>query len=157
MHTRAAPKQKLLDPAFDGRVVADIEAFLTDRIALARDRGVSFEQLVLDPGPDFGKTPAQTLEALGGLADLHALERPLLLAASRKDFIGALTGRAPRERLAGTLAAIAHGLEAGVHILRVHDVRAASDFVRVWQALRGEVDVDSSLRLEDDLRREPQC
>jgi dihydropteroate synthase len=59
--------------------------------------------------------------------------------------------------LAGTLAAIAHGLEAGVHILRVHDVRAASDFVRVWQALRGEVDVDSSLRLEDDLRREPQC
>jgi dihydropteroate synthase len=155
MHTRAAPKQKLLDPAFDGAVVDEVERFLSDRIALALDRGVSFEQLLLDPGPDFAKTPAQTVEALRGLDRLHALGRPLLLAVSRKDFIGALTARPPRERLGGTLAAIAHGLDAGAHILRVHDVRAASDFVRVRRALRGEVDVDSSLRLADELRREP--
>jgi dihydropteroate synthase len=156
MHTRAAPKQKLLDPAFDGQVATDVERFLNDRIALALDRGMSFEQLLLDPGPDFAKTPAQTVEALRGLGRLHALERPLLLAVSRKDFIGALTGRPPRERLGGTLAAVAHGLDAGVHILRVHDVRAAADFVRVWRTLNGEVDVPSSLRLADELRREPR-
>ncbi len=116
---------------------------------------MAFEQLLLDPGPDFGKTPAQTVEALRGLDRLHALGRPLLLAVSRKDFIGALTGRPPRERLGGTLAAVAHGLEAGAHILRVHDVAATADFLRVWTALRGGAEVPSSLRLGEELRREP--
>jgi dihydropteroate synthase len=154
MHTRAAPKEKLLDDAWDGRVAADVEQFLSERIALALERGVAFEQLLLDPGPDFSKTPAQTVEALRAMEGLHALGRPLLLAVSRKDFIGALTGRPPRERLAGTLAAVALGLDAGAHILRVHDVAATSDFVRVWRALRGEVEIASSLRLDEDLRRE---
>ena len=58
---------------------------------------------------------------------------------SRKDFIGALTGREPRERLAGTLAALGHGADAGAQILRVHDVREAADFLAVRAALRGEV------------------
>jgi dihydropteroate synthase len=154
MHTRAAPKQKLLDPAYDGRIAADVQRFLSDRIALALDRGMSFEQLALDPGPDFAKTPAQTVEALRALGRLHTLERPLLLAVSRKDFVGALTGRPPRERLGGTLAAVGFGLDAGTHILRVHDVAATSDFVRVWRALRGEIEISSSLRLGEDLRRE---
>jgi dihydropteroate synthase len=154
MHTRAAPKQKLLDPALDGRALADVEQFLAERIALALDRGVVFEQLLLDPGPDFGKTPAQTVEVLRGLDRLHALERPILLAPSRKDFLGAITGRPPRERLAGTLAAVAHGLDAGAHMIRVHDVEATADFVRVRSALRGEVEVEASLRLADELRRE---
>lgn len=154
MHTRAAPKQKLLDARFDGRIAADVERLLTDRIALALDRGMSFEQLLLDPGPDFAKTPAQTVEALQGTERLHALERPLLWAVSRKDFIGALTGRPPRERLGGTLAAVGFGLAAGAHILRVHDVAATADFVRVWRALRGEVELPSSLRLDEGLRRE---
>ena len=60
------------------------------------------------------------------------------MAISRKDFIGALTGRAPRERLAGTLAALAHGVDAGAHIFRVHDVAAAADFLAVRAALAGE-------------------
>lgn len=154
MHTYAAPKQKLLDPTFDGRAASDVARFLTDRIALALERGMSFEQLMLDPGPDFGKTPAQTLEALRGLERMHGLERPLLLAVSRKDFVGALTGRPPRERLGGTLAAVAHGLDSGAHVLRVHDVAATADFIRVWRALRSEIEVPSSLRLGEDLRRE---
>lgn len=152
MHTPAAPKEKLLDPRFDGTVVEDIETFLARRLALALERGMTLEQVLLDPGPDFGKTPAQTVEALRGLERLHALGRPLLLAVSRKDFIGALTGRAPRERLAGTLAAIAHGLDAGVHVLRVHDVAAAADFIAVRAALNAEVEVEPSLRLADRLR-----
>src|SRR5205085_1794459 len=60
MHTRAAPKQKLLDPSYDGRMAADVVAFLRERMALAVERGVAAEQLILDPGPDFGKTPAPT-------------------------------------------------------------------------------------------------
>ena len=154
MHTRAAPKQKLLDPGLDGRIVADVELFLGERITLALEHGVAFEQLLLDPGPDFGKTPAQTLEALRALDRLHELGRPLLLAVSRKDFVGAITGRAPRARLAGTLAAIASGMDAGAHVLRVHDVAATADFLAVRAALSAEAELDPAIRLADELRRE---
>jgi dihydropteroate synthase len=154
MHTRAAPKQKLVDRSLDGRAAEDVERFLVQRIELAMDRGMAFEQLMLDPGPDFGKTPAQTVESLRRLAQLHQLGRPLLLAVSRKDFIGAITGRAPRSRLAGTLAAVGYGAQAGVHLLRVHDVAATADFLAVRAALLGETDVDPALALPDDIRWE---
>ncbi|HUZ29882.1 MAG TPA: dihydropteroate synthase [Solirubrobacteraceae bacterium] len=152
MHTRAAPKQKLIDPAFDGRMAADVEDFLRRRIELALSRGVAFEQLMLDPGPDFGKTPAQSVEVLRDLGRLHALGRPLLLAVSRKDFVGAIIGRPPRARLAGTLAAVAHGVDAGAHMLRVHDVEEVAGFLGVRAALQAETEVDPELRLADELR-----
>jgi dihydropteroate synthase len=154
MHTRAAPKQKLLDPSLDGRIADDVAEFLRERIALAGERGVQFEQLMLDPGPDFGKTPAQTVEVLRALPSLHELGRPVLLAVSRKDFIGAITGRPPRARLAGTLAAVAHGVAAGVHVLRVHDVGEVADFLAVHGALSGAVELDSDLRVADAIRWE---
>ena len=154
MHTRAEPKQKLLDPGLDGRVAADVELFLRERIALAQEHGVAFEQLLLDPGPDFGKTPAQTIEALRALEELHALGRPLLLAVSRKDFVGAITHRPPRARGAGTLAAIAHGVGAGAHLLRVHDVEGTADFLAVLAALNAEAELDPGLRVADELRWE---
>ena len=152
MHTRVAPKQKRLDPSFDGRIVADVRQFLEQRIELALARGVAFEQLALDPGPDFAKTPAQTIEVLRSLGSLHELGRPLLLAVSRKDFIGALTGRPPRERLAGTLAAIGHGVDAGAHLLRVHDVAQAADFLTVHAALATRTAIASELRVADAVR-----
>jgi dihydropteroate synthase len=152
MHTRVAPKQKRLDPSFDGRIVADVRQFLEQRIELALARGVAFEQLALDPGPDFAKTPAQTIEVLRSLGSLHELGRPLLLAVSRKDFIGALTGRPPRERLAGTLAAIGHGVDAGAHLLRVHDVAQAADFLTVHAALATQTAIASELRVADAVR-----
>jgi dihydropteroate synthase len=154
MHTRAAPKQRLQDPELYGDVVQDVLAFLAERMAVAIEQGVSSEQIVLDPGPDFAKTPAQTIELLAALPRLHQLGRPLLMAISRKDFIGALTDRAPRERLAGTLAALAHGLEAGAQIFRVHDVAAASDYLKVRAALRGELDAGRDLALDEELRYE---
>jgi dihydropteroate synthase len=156
MHNRAAPKEKLLDPTLDGLVGADVKRFLRELISVAMAHGVSFEQLMLDPGPDFGKTPAQTVEVLRELSDLHALERPLLLAVSRKDFVGAITQRPPRARLAGTLAAIGHGVDLGVHVLRVHDVADVADYLAVRAALTGEAEVDPELSLATDLRREPQ-
>jgi dihydropteroate synthase len=152
MHTIAPPKQRLHDPALDGRIAGEVQRFLQERIELALSRGVAFEQLMLDPGPDFSKTPPQTVDVLRALPRLHALGRPILLAVSRKDFVGALTARAPRGRLAGTLAALAHGVDAGAHVLRVHDVADAADFLTVRTALSGDTAVPSELRVSDTLR-----
>ena len=138
MHTRAAPKQRLQDPGLYDDVVSDVVGFLTERMAVARERGVDDEQLLLDPGPDFAKTPAQTVAVLRRLDALHELGRPLLLAISRKDFLGAVTGRPPAQRDAGTLAALGHGADAGAHVFRVHDVAAAADFLAVRAVLRGD-------------------
>ena len=139
MHTIAPPKQKLHDPSLDGRIVADVRAFLEERIELAIGRGVAFEQLMLDPGPDFSKTPAQTIEVLRALRALAELGRPILLAVSPQGLRRRADRRGPRERLAGTLAALGHGVDAGAHVLRVHDVAAAADFLTVRAALRGDV------------------
>ncbi len=152
MHTIAPPKQRLHDPSLDGRIVAEVRRFLQRRIELALERGVASEQLMIDPGPDFSKTPPQSIELLGALHSLHELGHPILLAVSRKDFIGALTGRAPRERLGGTLGAVAHGVQAGAHVLRLHDVGAAHDFLVVSDALAGRSAVDPGLRVPDRLR-----
>jgi dihydropteroate synthase len=153
MHTRARPKEKTF-PAYDD-VAADVIAFLRERIEVARGRGVEDEQIVVDPGPDFAKTPAETVEALRRLPELgRAFGRPVLLAASRKDFVGALTGRAPADRLAGTLAAIGEGVTAGAAIVRVHDVAATRDFLTVRAALRGETEVPRELHLDQRLRRQ---
>ena len=152
MHTRAEPKRKTF-PAYDD-VLADVVSFLAEKVRVAAERGVPAEAIVLDPGPDFAKTPAQTVAVLRRLDRLHALGRPLLLAVSRKDFVGALTGRRPRRRLAGTLAAVGEGVDAGATVLRVHDVAAVADFLRVRAALRGELAVPDELRLAEHLRRE---
>jgi dihydropteroate synthase len=150
MHTRVEPKGTLLEPGFYADVVADVTAFLRERMDVAEAHGVAFEQLLLDPGPDFAKTPAQTVAALRAIEPLRALGRPLLWAVSNKDFVGAITGRGPRERLAGTLAAVGFGADAGVGVLRVHDVAAAADFLRVRAALRGEIELAADEGLTPD-------
>ena len=136
MHTRAAPKQAHF-PGYED-ATADILAFLEQRMELALSRGVAREQIVIDPGLDYAKTPQESIEALRRLGELQQLDRPILLAVSRKYFIGMLTGAPPDERLAGTLAAIEFGVGAGAHIVRVHDVAQVAEFLRVRGALRGE-------------------
>jgi dihydropteroate synthase len=152
MHTRARPKEKAF-PGYDD-VTADVIDFLRERMELARSHGVADEQLVIDPGPDFAKTPAETVAVLRRLGELRELRRPVLLAASRKDFLGALCGRAPAERMAGTLAAVGEGVDAGAAIVRVHDVAATRDFLTVRAVLRGEIEVPRELRLDQRLRRQ---
>jgi dihydropteroate synthase len=154
MHTLAPPRVRMNEPGLYGDIVAEVVAFLREAIERALARGVAREQLIVDPGPDFAKTPAQTIELLAGIEALHELGRPVLMAISRKDFIGALTDRAPRERLAGTLAALAHGVAHGAHIFRVHDVAAAADFLAVTGALEGGQPADPELRLAEDVRYE---
>jgi dihydropteroate synthase len=118
-------------------------------------RGVSSDRIVVDPGVDLAKTPAQSVEILRRLEEMQTLDRPILLAPSRKDFVGALTGRAPAARLAGTLAAVDRGASAGAAILRVHDVAATADFLSVRAALRGETALEPGLELPEHLHREP--
>jgi dihydropteroate synthase len=139
MHTRAAPKQEHF-AAYDD-VTSDVVAFLQERCAVAQAAGVPREQLILDPGPDFAKTPRETVAVLRDVERLRALGLPLLLAVSRKYFLGAITGRAPDERLAGTLAAVGWAADAGAAVVRVHDVRAAADFLAVKAVLDGHAEV----------------
>ena len=149
-HTRLPPKVKGF-PDYDD-VVADVIALLRERGVAAEGRGVARGQLVFDPGIDLAKTPAQSVEILRRLPELAELGAPLLVAVSRKDFIGALTGRPPGERDAGTLAALDLAVDGGAAILRVHDVAAARDYLLVRSALRDGV--ARELELVEDLRRE---
>jgi dihydropteroate synthase len=152
MHTAAAPKQRLQETdLYDGDVDGVVTRFLAEKVAAARAAGVADDAIVVDPGPDFTKTPAQTVDVLRAL-DRIDRTHPRLLALSRKDFIGALTLTRPKERLAGTLAAIAAvGNRPGV-ILRVHDVAEVRRFLTVLEVLTTEVPVDPELRLADELR-----
>ena len=152
-HTRAEPKVKAFPPYDD--VMADVIAFLAGRLEIAGDRGVASERIMVDPGLDLAKTPAQSVEILRRLKELDVLGRPVLLAPSRKDFVGALTGRTPAARLAGTLAAVERGAAAGAAVIRVHDVAATADFLAVRAAVHGEEELDRGLELGEDLRREP--
>ena len=137
MHTRAAPKQVGF-PDYGGDVRGDVLRFLDERLQVARDHGVADEQLIVDPGPDFAKTPAESIAVMADLEALEAFGRPILAAISRKYFVGAISGRPPHERLAGTLAALGEAADAGAAIVRVHDVRDAADFLAVRAVLRGE-------------------
>jgi len=153
MHTRARPKHKVLDPDLYDDVTGDVVGFLRERIDAAVARGMAPEAIVVDPGPDFAKTPAQTVDVLRGMDRVRALGRPVLLALSRKDFVGAVTGRPPRARLGGTLAAVGALAGPGM-ILRVHDVDAVRDYLAVAAVLAGRAELPADARLAEGLRWE---
>jgi dihydropteroate synthase len=134
MHTRARPKEERFPEYAD--LMADVIGFLDERCNAAVARGVEPDRLIIDPGLDFAKTPEQSIEVLRRLDELRALERPVLLAVSRKYFLGVLTDAAPDARLAATLAAVDHGVGHGAQILRVHDVPAVAEFLHVRATLR---------------------
>jgi dihydropteroate synthase len=137
MHTRAAPKAVRF-PVYDD-VVADVVGFLDDAVARARAAGV--ERVIVDPGPDFAKTPAQSVDVLRAFAQLVALGEPVLAAISRKYFLGAITGRAPDRRLGASVAAALWAADAGAAMLRVHDVADVADALAVRDVLQGSAGV----------------
>lgn len=152
MHTAAPPKTRLQDAGLYGNVVTEVRDFLAAKVEEAIAAGIHADSILTDPGPDFTKTPAQTVEVLRHLPELNPGGLPMLLAISRKDFIGALTQTRPKERGAGTLAAVAAvGSGSGV-VLRVHDVGEVRRFLAVLDALRSNDPVDPDLRLADELR-----
>jgi dihydropteroate synthase len=119
-----------------GDIMEDICAALRESLRIAQARGVAGERIIVDPGFGFGKTPAQNLELMRRLRELRGLGRPILLGPSRKHTIGAILGGLPPEdRVEGTLALLALAVDAGVNVVRVHDVAAAVRAVRVADAV----------------------
>ncbi len=155
MHTEVPPKTQRWDEALypDGVTARQVE-FFTERLDRLAAAGIPAERVVLDPGPDFGKTPRQTVESLQGIPRLLEFGCPVMLAVSRKDFVGAITHRRPSERAAGTLGALAVGLDLGATVLRVHDVAGTVDFLKVRAALLAEEEVPAGLRIDEGIRRE---
>ena len=133
MHMLGEPRTMQRDPRY-ADVVAEVRAFLEERLAFAVAEGVPEARVWLDPGIGFGKTIEHNLELLRRLDEIVAIGRPVVLGASRKSFLGKLTGRPERERVAATVAANALGYERGAAVFRVHDVRPAVDALRVAAA-----------------------
>jgi len=117
-------------------IMADIEAFFARTIAIADAAGIARDQLVLDPGIGFGKTPEQSLTVLGQLDRLSRFGLPLLVGASRKRFIASVTPSEPTERIGGSIASHLIAAESGAAIVRVHDVAETVQALRVAAAIR---------------------
>jgi dihydropteroate synthase len=136
MHMQGEPRTMQLQPAYQD-VVAEALAFLEERIAACEAVGIPRSRLLLDPGFGFGKTLQHNLTLFRGLGTFRRLGLPLLVGISRKSMIGALLNRPVEHRLYGSLAAALLAAQAGVAVLRVHDVAPTVDVLRVAQTLRG--------------------
>jgi len=135
MHAQGDPRTMQREPAYD-HVTLDIYDYLEDRIAACQAAGIAREKIALDPGIGFGKTLEHNLILLRDLALFHGLGCRLLLGASRKGFIGRLSGQTvASRRIAGSVAAALQGAGRGVHILRVHDVADTLQGLAVWRAI----------------------
>ena len=134
MHMKGTPRTMQDDPTYDD-VVAEVRDFLAAAMDRAVAAGVDEDRILVDPGIGFGKTAEHNLELIDRLGELRDLGRPIVLGASRKSFLGRLTGREVGERLGGTIAANAIGLLRGADVLRVHDVAAARDTVAIVEAV----------------------
>jgi dihydropteroate synthase len=131
MHMRGDPATMQREPRYDD-VVAEVSAYLVERARAAAEAGIPRERLWIDPGLGFGKTAEHNEAVLRGLEALVATGVPVLLGASRKSFLGAITGRrVPAERVAASLACAARAFQAGVAAVRVHDVAETVDLLRV--------------------------
>ena len=135
MHMQGEPRTMQHEPRY-GDVVAEVAAFLDERIAACEAAGIGRERLVLDPGIGFGKRLEHNLALLAHLPELVRAQRPLLIGVSRKSMFQALLARSVEQRLAGGLAVATAAVLAGAAILRVHDVAETVDAVKVAVALR---------------------
>ncbi|MCE4557740.1 dihydropteroate synthase [Pelomonas cellulosilytica] len=136
MHMRGEPVSMMALADYED-VVAEVAAFLSERARLVRAAGVSADCIALDPGYGFAKTAEHNLTLLAGQQRLAALGYPLLVGWSRKRTLGDITGRPVEQRLAASLAAALRAVSAGALVLRVHDVAATVDAVKVWAAVDG--------------------
>jgi dihydropteroate synthase len=138
MHMQGTPQTMQRDPQYDD-VVRDVSRFYEDRLSLLYAHGVLPEQIILDPGIGFGKTCEHNLELLAGLMHFRKYQRPLLVGASRKGFVGQVTGvKEAAERLPGSLACALAAIEAGAQIIRTHDVAATRQALRMMEAIQAK-------------------
>jgi len=138
MHHQGDPQTMQDDPRYDD-VLVEIYLWLEARIAAAEAAGIARENILIDPGFGFGKNVGHNLELMNGLALFHALGCPLVVGASRKRTIGALSGEAPADqRLGGSIAFAMKAAEQGAQLLRVHDVPETVQALRIWRGLRDQ-------------------
>ena len=154
MHMLGEPRSMQDMPQYDD-VVADVHRFLAERIFSAEMAGIAKKNIVIDPGFGFGKTQAHNLQLLAQLRRFTELGVPVLAGLSRKKTIGELTGRdAPRERVSGSVAAHLIAAQNGAGLLRVHDVAATVDALKIWQAVaavpRPRVEAKPAFQWPDD-------
>jgi dihydropteroate synthase len=136
MHKKGVPGT-MQDAPFYADVAAEVAAYLRLAAQRAMDAGIAGNSIILDPGIGFGKRLQDNTALIRELAKIRALGYPVLMALSRKTFIGEITGRPASERLAGTLAANALSIQNGAHIIRTHDVKETVDLVKIIYAIGG--------------------
>jgi len=138
MHHQGDPQTMQDNPRYDD-VLVEVYLWLEERIEAAVEAGVARDKILIDPGFGFGKNVGHNLELMNGLALFHSLGCPLVVGASRKRTIGALSGEAPADkRLAGSIAFAMKAVEQGAQILRVHDVFETVQALRVWRGMRDQ-------------------
>lgn len=137
MHKRGTPADMQVDPHYDD-VVAEVLAFLQERVRSVQAAGIAAERIVVDPGFGFGKTLAHNLELLRHLDRFVATGATVLAGVSRKAMLGRITGRDVGERLPASIAAALIAVGKGARIVRVHDVAATRDALAVWQAVQNQ-------------------
>jgi len=138
MHHQGAPGSMQDDPRY-GDVLIEVYEWLEERIAAAQAAGIARDHILIDPGFGFGKTVAHNLALMNGLALFHSLGCPLVVGASRKRTIGALSNEAPPgQRLGGSIAFALKAAEQGAQIVRVHDVPDTVQALKIWRGLRDQ-------------------
>ena len=138
MHHRGNPATMQQDPRYDD-VLVEVYLWFEERIAAAQTAGIARDKILIDPGFGFGKNVSHNLELMNGLAIFHTLGCPVVVGASRKRTIGALSNEAPSDqRLGGSLAFALKAVEQGVQIVRVHDVPETVQALRVWRGLKDQ-------------------
>jgi len=138
MHHLGAPETMQDNPRYED-VLVEVYQWLEERIAAAVDAGIARDRILIDPGFGFGKTVAHNLELMNGLALFHSLGCPIVIGASRKRTIGALSGEAPADRrIGGSIAFALKAAEQGAQLLRLHDVFETVQALRIWRGLRDQ-------------------
>ncbi|MFZ0942692.1 MAG: dihydropteroate synthase [Syntrophobacteraceae bacterium] len=135
MHMLGAPRTMQVNPVYES-VISEIIAFLEQRVKFAVQNGIERSQIIVDPGIGFGKTVTHNLNIIRDLDRFSCMDRPIMLGAARKRFIGKILGRPEGERELGTAVVNAFGIAAGAHILRVHDVAFHREAVGMAEAVR---------------------
>jgi dihydropteroate synthase len=142
MHIKGTPHTMHLGPKYDD-VVAEVDSFFEARIKLLQAHGLALEQILLDPGLGFGKTAEHNFQLLAGINRFRLHERPVLLGASRKSFIGKLLGNTVNDRLPGSLACAAWAVLNHVQMIRTHDVAATLQAVRLIEQIQAHTQARS--------------
>jgi dihydropteroate synthase len=138
MHHQGDPQTMQDDPRY-GDVLVEVYLWLEERIRVAEEAGIARDKILIDPGFGFGKKLAHNLELMNGLALFHSLGCPVVVGASRKRTIGALSAEAPADkRLGGSIAFALKAIEQGAQVIRAHDVFETVQALRVWRGLRDQ-------------------